>query len=139
MWAWPRAQISWVSAPLRQARSGPMIASAASQVDGGPLERRLVAALVAAEAAGGDLRGRQSAAILVVEAEPAAEPWQGVLCNLRVDDHAAPLEELARLLDVREAYALVERGRAHATAGQFEAVRPLADRALALAPHDRSV
>jgi uncharacterized Ntn-hydrolase superfamily protein len=52
----------------------------------GTLERRILAALDAAEAIGGDFRGRQSAALLVVEPTPADEPWQGVATDLRVDD-----------------------------------------------------
>ena len=67
----------------------------------GPLQRRLLAALDAAEAAGGDWRGRQAAAIHVVPAE--GQPWDTV-CDLRVDDHEDPLGELRRLLDLHEGY-----------------------------------
>lgn len=56
-----------------------------------PFARRLIAALMAGEAAGGDKRGKQSAA-LVIHGE---EEWP--LLDLRVDDHADPLPELARL------------------------------------------
>lgn len=52
---------------------------------------RLVAALLAGQAAGGDKRGKQSAAVKVYGAE--AYP----LLDLRVDDHAEPAAELARL------------------------------------------
>ena len=52
----------------------------------GPLARRLLAALEAAEAAGGDVRGRQSAALLVVPAE--GEPWRRTV-ELRVEDHTS--------------------------------------------------
>jgi len=56
-----------------------------------PFAQRLVAALGAGEAAGGDKRGKQSAALRIhtSEAYPALD--------LRVDDHADPLAELARL------------------------------------------
>ena len=47
--------------------------AAAFEAAEGPLARRLLAALDAAEAAGGDVRGRQSAALLVVPA-PRASP-----------------------------------------------------------------
>lgn len=67
----------------------------------GPLERRLFAALEAAEAAGGDWRGRQAAAIYVVPTE--GQSWETV-CDLRVDDHEDPLGELRRLLDLHEGY-----------------------------------
>ncbi|MGH2860631.1 MAG: DUF1028 domain-containing protein, partial [Solirubrobacteraceae bacterium] len=67
----------------------------------GPLARRLLAALDAAEAAGGDIRGRQSAALLVVPA--AGEPWQASV-SLRVENHPEPLVELRRLFDLQRAY-----------------------------------
>lgn len=73
----------------------------------GPLARRLLAALHAAEAHGGDVRGRQSAALLVVPA--AGEPWRTAV-DLRVDDDAEPLAELDRLLDLHDAYELATVG-----------------------------
>lgn len=57
-----------------------------------PLAERMLVALQAGEAAGGDRRGRQSAALQLI----ADEDFPDV--DLRVDDHAAPLDELARLL-----------------------------------------
>jgi uncharacterized Ntn-hydrolase superfamily protein len=64
-----------------------------------PLARRLIAALVAGEAVGGDKRGKQSAALKIHDAESYP------LYDLRVDDHADPLSELARLQTVaRERY-----------------------------------
>ena len=68
----------------------------------GSLQWRLLAALDAAEAAGGDWRGRQAAGILVVPRE--GQPWETV-CDLRVDDHPEPLEELRRLLRLHEGYS----------------------------------
>lgn len=56
------------------------------------LPERMMAALIAGEAAGGDRRGRQSAAMLVTTTEDFAD------LDLRVDDHAGPLGELQRLL-----------------------------------------
>ena len=71
----------------------------------GDLAARLVAALRTGEAAGGDLRGRQSAALLVVSGTRDDEaPWEGVLVDLRVDDAADPVGELARLLRLQRAY-----------------------------------
>jgi uncharacterized Ntn-hydrolase superfamily protein len=71
----------------------------------GDVASRLVAALRAGDAAGGDLRGRQSAALLVVSATRDDEaPWEGVLVDLRVDDAADPVGELARLLRLQRAY-----------------------------------
>ncbi|MBN8987025.1 MAG: DUF1028 domain-containing protein [Rhizobiales bacterium] len=59
-----------------------------------PLSRRLIAAMHAGEAAGGDKRGKQSAALLI----HGEEEWSEL--SLRVDDHADPLRELARLEEV---------------------------------------
>ena len=56
-----------------------------------PLPRRLVAAMLAGEAAGGDKRGKQSAALLIY----GEEDWSDL--DLRVDDHREPLAELERL------------------------------------------
>jgi uncharacterized Ntn-hydrolase superfamily protein len=59
-----------------------------------PFARRLIAAMRAGEAAGGDKRGKQSAALVVHDGEDYP------LYDLRVDDHADPLAELARLHEV---------------------------------------
>ncbi len=56
-----------------------------------PFARRLIAAMQAGEAAGGDARGRQSAALLIHDQEDYS------LLDLRVDNHADPLAELAQL------------------------------------------
>ena len=72
----------------------------------------LLAALDAAQAAGGDIRGRQSAAILIVKPNPTGKPWSGAdrVFDLRVDDHAEPLEELRRLVRLQRAYNRANRG-----------------------------
>lgn len=69
-----------------------------------PLARRLYAALVAGDAAGGDRRGRQSAALLVVTPDGGYGGGSDVLVDLRIDDHADPVTELARLLDLHDLY-----------------------------------
>jgi uncharacterized Ntn-hydrolase superfamily protein len=53
----------------------------------GDLADRMMAALEAAEGVGGDIRGRQSAAILIVSGDKTDQPWQGVVMELRVEDH----------------------------------------------------
>jgi uncharacterized Ntn-hydrolase superfamily protein len=72
--------------------------------DDAPLSRRLLAALVGADAAGGDRRGRQSAALLVVTPGGGYAGGSDVLVDLRADDHATPIHELDRLLDLHELY-----------------------------------
>jgi uncharacterized Ntn-hydrolase superfamily protein len=70
----------------------------------GPLSERLLAALAAADAAGGDKRGRQSAALLVVREAGGYGGFNDRYIDLRVDDHPAPVGELARLLELRQLY-----------------------------------
>jgi len=69
-----------------------------------PLARRLLAALRAGDDAGGDRRGRQSAALLVVRDGAGYGGLDDVAVDLRVDDHAAPVTELARLLDLNDLF-----------------------------------
>ncbi len=83
----------------------------------GPLARRLMAALHAAEGRGGDARGRQSAALVVAPAH--GEPWRRTV-DLRVDDHPDPLTELDRLLDLSDAYALASEGDELTGAGRHD-------------------
>ena len=61
----------------------------------------LVASLKAGEDAGGDKRGKQSAALLVVRAG-AGYGGNDRYIDLRVDDHAQPVLELGRLLDLHK-------------------------------------
>ena len=66
-----------------------------------PLSRRLLEALTAGDRAGGDKRGQQSAALFVV-GDTGGYGGGDVLVDLRVDDHEAPIPELARLLTIHE-------------------------------------
>ena len=59
-----------------------------------PMAARLLHAMQAGEKAGGDKRGRQAAGLVIHRGEEHA------YLDLRVDDHADPLAELERLLDV---------------------------------------
>ena len=70
---------------------------------GRPLAERLLECLAAAQAAGGDRRGQQSAALLVVERGGGYAGLTDVLVDLRVDDHAQPLDELTRLYRLHRA------------------------------------
>jgi len=75
-----------------------------------PLPERIIKALEAAESEGGDIRGRQSAAILIVKGEPVENEWDDPYIDLRVEDHQEPLEELNRLLKLRRAYEIMDKG-----------------------------
>ena len=92
-------------------RIWPAMAAAFEQTKG-DLAERMLAALDAAEKAGGDIRGRQSAAILIVKAKGSGRPWVGAdrVFDLRVDDHASPIDELRRLIRLQRAYAHANRG-----------------------------
>jgi uncharacterized Ntn-hydrolase superfamily protein len=108
----------------------PAMAEAFEAVSG-PLERRLLGALGAAEHEGGDIRGRQSAALVVVGAE--GEPW-ATKVELRVEDSVEPLAELERLLDLHDAYALADRADGLAAAGNHAVAARLYREASAAAP-----
>jgi len=66
----------------------------------GDLGTRLLAALGSGDEAGGDKRGRQSAALLVAREGGGYGGGFDVSVDLRVDDHAHPVDELRRLLDI---------------------------------------
>jgi uncharacterized Ntn-hydrolase superfamily protein len=63
----------------------------------GDLIDKLLEALSAAQAAGGDRRGQQSAALLVVRDKGGYEGFSDRYVDLRVDEHATPIEELKRV------------------------------------------
>jgi uncharacterized Ntn-hydrolase superfamily protein len=114
------------------ARPGvPEAMAAAYEAADGDLAARMLAALEGAERAGGDVRGRQSAALLVVRGErgdavPALE--------LRVEDHAEPIAELARLLQLQRAYTLAGEADELLGKGDMDAAGELYRRAAELAP-----
>jgi uncharacterized Ntn-hydrolase superfamily protein len=94
------------------------MARAFEDTAGTPLVERLLAALEAGQAAGGDRRGQQSAAVVVERAGAGASSREGIdrICDLRVEDHAAPIVELRRLVGLwtrresqRRAHAAYER------------------------------
>ncbi|MBX3156632.1 MAG: DUF1028 domain-containing protein [Deltaproteobacteria bacterium] len=84
---------------------------AAFEAAKGDLADRMLAALDAGQAAGGDLRGCQSAAIVVVSGDRKQPAWQKKL-DLRVEDHAAPIAELRRLVTLARAYDQMNQGDA---------------------------
>jgi uncharacterized Ntn-hydrolase superfamily protein len=75
-----------------------------------PLPERIMMAMEAAQNQGGDIRGKQSAVLLMVRGKKTDEPWNDVLLDLRVDDHASPVEELGRLLKTYRAYEFMNAG-----------------------------
>jgi uncharacterized Ntn-hydrolase superfamily protein len=69
---------------------------------GRPLAQRLLSCLAAAQVAGGDRRGQQAAALLVARKDGGYGGTSDVAVDLRVDDHARPVEELARLYGIHD-------------------------------------
>ncbi len=93
--------------------------SAAFQNTGGDLLSKLMAALQAAQAEGGDIRGMQSAAILIVPGTKEAPAWQRTV-DLRIEDHADPINEMKRLVTVHRAYVHMNKGDELMTAGDLD-------------------
>jgi uncharacterized Ntn-hydrolase superfamily protein len=86
----------------------------------GDLAGRLLAALEAAEGEGGDIRGRQSAAVLVVAGRATGAPMHDRPVDLRVEDHADPVRELRRLVELHASYQRIEVADERAAAGDVE-------------------
>jgi uncharacterized Ntn-hydrolase superfamily protein len=62
----------------------------------------LIEGLAAPPAAGGDRRGQQSASLLVVQKNGGYAGLSDVLVDLRVDDHARPVQELRRIYGLHQ-------------------------------------
>src|SRR5437762_9339951 len=73
------------------------------EASSGPLAERLLDCLDAAQAAGGDRRGQQSAALLVVDRDGGYAGLSDEVVDLRVDEHARPLDELRRIYVMHQA------------------------------------
>ena len=87
--------------------TGPEVLDAMAQVftiSDGPLARRLLAALQAAQAAGGEQRGVESAALVVRKPGGGYGGNHDRMVDLRVDHADDPIGDLAGLLDVHEYY-----------------------------------
>jgi uncharacterized Ntn-hydrolase superfamily protein len=110
--------------------------AAAFESSSGSLTGRLIAALVAAEGMGGDARGQMSAALIVVDGARQDQPWEGVLTDIRVDHHADPLGELARLARVGEAYHLCDVAEEALVRGDIAAALAGSEAGLALLPDE---
>jgi uncharacterized Ntn-hydrolase superfamily protein len=117
----------------------PEAMAAAFESTEGDLAERLVAALEAAQAAGGDIRGKQSAALVVVGPEDTGRPWIDHLFDLRIDDHAEPVKEMRRLLEVARAYRAMNAGDLAIEKEDFALAEKEYGRAMELAPGNPEV
>jgi uncharacterized Ntn-hydrolase superfamily protein len=86
----------------------------------GSLMERIMQAMEAAEAEGGDIRGSQSAAIVVYGSDESKQHWENRVADLRVDEHADPVGELRRIVDLKAADLLSRKGDEQAEAGDIE-------------------
>jgi len=111
----------------------PAMAEAYESADG-DLASRLLAALAAAQNAGGDIRGKQSAALLVVRDSATGQSWNDRLFDLRIQDHATPVQELTRLTRMQRAYRALNEGDAAVTAGDIDAAMQSYRRAMDIVP-----
>lgn len=105
----------------------------------GSLSVRLYAALVAGEKAGGDSRGKQSAALLVVKAGAGYGGYTDRAIDIRVDDHAEPLEELGRLLKFAQMNYAWNEGWTLFTRKKSAEALPHIEQAALLAPENPEV
>jgi len=87
------------------------------EITTGTLGDKLMAALLAGDAAGGDSRGKQSAALLVVKAMPGYRYDREI--DIRVDDHQEPFQELNRLYGISRALAYLSSALAKYTNGDL--------------------
>jgi uncharacterized Ntn-hydrolase superfamily protein len=100
----------------------------------GMLGERLMRAIESGQAAGGDSRGMQSAAILIVREGGGYGGFNDVYCDLRVDDHEAPIAELRRIFDMWKGHALINDGYLLSDKGDFEGAIALGVEAVGLDP-----
>lgn len=76
----------------------------------GTLAERMIMALKAAQVEGGDIRGQQAASLIVVKGKKSDKTWEDKIVDIRVDDHPDAVNELARLLNVHQAYEHMNAG-----------------------------
>lgn len=104
----------------------------------GPLPRRLLAALEAAQEAGGDARGVMSAALVVV-GDTAADAWAGRLADLRVDRSRDPLGDLRGLLDAADAFGRFNRAVGELFGGDPDAALADVEAGLGMLPGEENL
>jgi uncharacterized Ntn-hydrolase superfamily protein len=105
----------------------------------GMLGEKLMRALEAGQAAGGDSRGQQSAAILIVKEGGGYAGYDDRWCDLRVDDHAEPIQELRRIFDMWSVDANIRRGYQLVDEKKFEEAFALASATSKLDPENGEV
>jgi uncharacterized Ntn-hydrolase superfamily protein len=125
-----------VQANMMATDTVPGAMSAAFEEAQGPLVLRMLAALRAAQAEGGDFRGQQSAALIIVSGKAPPAPWEGVLYDVRVDDHAEPVAELERICKRHLAYKMTDEATELAQKGDLNSAMQRYQDAVRLDPDD---
>lgn len=100
----------------------------------GNLADRMMKALEAAQAEEGDIRGMQSAAMVIVSGKITDAPWKERSLDLRVEDHPSPLVELKRLIQIHNAYEMMNQGDALISEGKTEEAFEAYNTAAEMAP-----
>lgn len=72
-----------------------------------------------------DIRGKQSAAILIVNGEATGNMMKDKIMDLRVEDNENPLQELERLIKMKNAYNLLDKGDQAMEIGDTKAAEDL--------------
>lgn len=102
----------------------------------GPLVVRMIAALKAAQAEGGDFRGSQSAVIKIASGDLKKNAWEGLLYDVRVDDHPAPVDELERICNRMRSYSVMNEALQLGEKGDVEGAMARFQEAVTLDPEE---
>jgi uncharacterized Ntn-hydrolase superfamily protein len=122
-----------VQANMMTRNTVPAAMAKAYESTAGDLAARMLAALQAAQGEDGDIRGMQSAALVVVPGGADTLSWH-YRYDLRVDEHAEPLRELARLVAIRAAQFLDAAGHEALEKGDLPAALECWQRARTASP-----
>jgi uncharacterized Ntn-hydrolase superfamily protein len=114
----------------------PAAMSSAFESAHGTLVLRIITALKAAQTEGGDFRGQQSAALKIVSGKLPSADWQGILFDVRVDDHPEPVMELERICKRHLAYQISDEASDFAAKGDYDAALKHFQEAVALDSSD---
>ena len=123
-WAGGRKGANW--AAQGNILVGPQVPEAmgkAFEANRGDLAEKLFAALTAGDDAGGDSRGKQSASMLVVGKGRGRNINNDRPIYINVDDNAAPIPELRRLLDINQGWLYQQRAGELRSAGKQREAR----------------
>lgn len=106
---------------------------------GRPLADRLIEVLRAGHVASEETHGTHSAAVLVTPSKDALTPGKALDIALRVSDHTAPIDEIARLHALHQGWEHLSDAEAALTRDDREAALGHYETAAELLPEDNSV